>query len=107
MGMPKLALQKKKKAMKSAVLYGAITLAMYLAVFLNQNAVMTYFSKGGAYAVLPVFTAFIFSFAHGAFTGSVWSALGIEASKKVTRVELPATKPAKSVRPRPRLYMQA
>jgi hypothetical protein len=44
---------------------------------------------------------------HGAFTGNFWTALGIEASKKVTRVEQPATQPAKRVRPRPRLTLRA
>jgi uncharacterized RDD family membrane protein YckC len=107
MVMPKLALQKRKKAVKSTIVFGVLTAALYAAVFLNQGTVMTYFTKGGMYAALPVLTAFIFSFAHGAFTGSFWSAMGIEASKKVTRVELPATKPAKSVRPRPRLHLRA
>ncbi len=105
--MPKLARQKRKKAIKSAIFYGALTAALYLAVFLNEGIVMTYFTKGGVYAVLPLVTVFIVSFAHGAFTGSFWSALGIEASKKVTKVELPATKPAERVRPRPRLRLNA
>jgi len=48
------------------------------------------------------------SFIHGSFTGNFWTALGIEASKKVTsRVEQPATQPAKRVRPRPRLTLRA
>ncbi len=34
------------------------------------------------YALLSVFTAFIFSFAHGAFTGKFWTVLGIEGIKK-------------------------
>ena len=104
--MPKLALQKRRKALKRALAFGVVTAALYLAVFLNQGLVMTYFTKGGVYAALPVITAFIFSFAHGAFTGSFWSALGIEASKKVTKVELPATKPAEKVRPRPRARLR-
>ncbi|MGQ9688455.1 MAG: hypothetical protein ACUVXF_06660 [Desulfobaccales bacterium] len=105
--MSKLAQQRKRKALKSALFYGALTTALYLAVFLNDDVVMTYFTKGGIYAILPVFTAFAFSFAHGAFTGSFWSALGIEASKKATRVEMPATKPAERVRPHPRLRLSA
>lgn len=103
--MPKLARQKKRKALKAALVFGALSAALYLALFLNQGTVMTYYTKGGMYAALPVMTAFLFSFVHGAFTGSFWSALGIEASKKVTRVELPATKPAKRVRPRPRVHL--
>ena len=34
------------------------------------------------YALLPVLTAFIFSFLHGGFTGGFWTFLGIEALKK-------------------------
>lgn len=105
--MPKLAQQKRRKAVKGAVVFGLLTAAFYAAVFLNEDLVMKYFTKGGIYAFLPVTAAFVVSFLHGAFTGNFWSALGIEASKKVTRVEVPATKPAKRVRPRPRLHLRA
>jgi|UniRef100_A0A7C3V9S4 hypothetical protein len=105
--MPKIAQQKRRKALKNAVVFGLLTGAFYLAVFLNEDLVMKYFTKGGIYALLPVSAAFLVSFLHGTFTGNFWSALGIEASKKATRVELPATKPAKRVRPRPRLHLNA
>jgi hypothetical protein len=103
----KLAQQKRMKALKGTVIFGLATAALYAGIFLNTGAVMKYFTKGGIYALLPVGTAFLFSFVHGAFTGNFWSALGIEASKKVTRVEQPATQPAKRVRPRPRLTLRA
>jgi len=103
----KLAQQKRAKAAKSAVIFGLLTGAFYAAIFLNEGTVMKYFTMGGMYAFLPVSAAFLVSFIHGAFTGNFWSALGIEASKKVTRVELPATQPAKRVRPRPRLQLRA
>jgi hypothetical protein len=105
--VPKLAQQRRKKALKSTVVFGLLTGAFYAAIFLNEGTVMQYFTKGGMYALLPVTAAFMVSFLHGAFTGNFWSALGIEASKKVTRVELPATQPAKRVRPRPRLTLRA
>jgi hypothetical protein len=103
----KLAQQKRMKALKGAVIFGLVTAAFYAVVFLNSGLVMKYFTKGGVYALLPVSAAFLVSFIHGAFTSNFWSALGIEASKKVTRVELPATQPAKRVRPRPRLTLRA
>ncbi len=103
--MPKLALQKKRRALKATIGFGLLSAALYAAVFLNQGTVMTYFTKGGMYAALPVLTAFLFSFVHGAFTGSFWSAVGVEASKKTSRVEISATKPAKRVRPRPRIHL--
>ncbi len=105
--MSKTAQHKRMKALKGAVIFGLLTAAFYLAVFLNEGLVMKYFTKGGMYALLPVGTAFLISFIHGAFTGNFWSALGIEASKKVTRVELPAMQPAKRVRPRPRPTLRA
>jgi len=103
----KISQQKRAKAVKSAAIFGLLTAAFYAAIFLNEATVMKYFTKGGIYALLPVTAAFVVSFIHGAFTGNFWSALGIEASKKVTRVELPATQPAKRVRPRPRLTLRA
>ena len=105
--MPKHAQQKRMKALKTTVIFGLGTAALYAAVFLNSGLVMKYFTKGGMYGLLPVATVFLFSFVHGTFSGSFWSALGIEASKKVTRVEMPATQPAKRVRPRPRPTLRA
>ena len=105
--MSKLAQQKRAKAVKSAVIFGLITAAVYGGIFLNEGTVMKYFSKGGIYALLPVGAAFFVSFVHGTFTGNFWTALGIEASKKVTKVEQPTTQPAKRVRPRPRLTLRA
>ncbi len=105
--MSKLAQQKRAKAVKNAVIFGLITAAFYAAVFLNADTVMKYFTKGGMYALLPVSAAFLVSFIHGAFTGNFWTALGIEASKKVTKVEQPTVQPAKRVRPRPRLTLRA
>ena len=96
--MSKLSQQKRAKAVKSAAVFGLLTAAFYAAIFLNEGTVMKYFTKGGMYALLPVGAAFLVSFIHGAFAGNFWTALGIEASKKVTRVELPATQPAKRVR---------
>uniref|UniRef100_A0A7V6DR97 Uncharacterized protein n=1 Tax=Desulfobacca acetoxidans TaxID=60893 RepID=A0A7V6DR97_9BACT len=98
--MTKLAEKKRAKALKGVLVFGLLTAAFYLAVFLNSDMVMKYFTKGGFYALLPVSAAFLVSFIHGAFTSNFWSALGIEASKKITKVEQPVTKPAKRVRPR-------
>ncbi len=105
--MAKHAEQKRMKALKGTVIFGLITAAIYAAVFLNTGMVMKYFTKGGIYALLPVGLAFLVSFVHGAFTGNFWSAMGIEASKKVTKVEVHATQPAKRVRPRPRATLRA
>jgi membrane protease subunit (stomatin/prohibitin family) len=101
------AQQKRMKALKGTVIFGLVTAAVYAAIFLNSGQVMKYFTKGGIYALLPVGAAFLVSFIHGAFTSNFWTAMGIEASKKVTKVEVHATQPAKRVRPRTRPTLRA
>lgn len=71
--------ENKKKVIVKTAVYGAITAALYAGVFMNTDVVMEYFTKGGIYAALPIVTVFIFSFAHGGFTGNLWTMLGIEA----------------------------
>jgi hypothetical protein len=63
------------------LIFGTVTAALYAAVFTNSEIIMHYFTKGGIYALLPVATVFVFSYAHGSFTSYFWSALGIEGSK--------------------------
>lgn len=77
---------RRKTALKSTIFFGLLTAGLYTAVFSNAPLIMKYFTKGGLYAVLPVGTAFIFSFVHGAFTGSFWTACGIEPSKRITAI---------------------
>jgi hypothetical protein len=74
--------QQRNTEVKKTVGYGLITAALYGSVFWNADAVMSYFTKGGFYAALPVATVFIFSFAHGAFASNLWSLMGIKPMKK-------------------------
>ncbi|MEK6680637.1 MAG: hypothetical protein AABY79_01565 [Nitrospirota bacterium] len=73
--------EKKRPYGKTAVL-GVAAVALYSALLLNQEFINNYFGNGGIYAILPIITAFIFSFIHGTFTGNFWTMLGIEAKKK-------------------------
>ncbi|HYA86171.1 MAG TPA: hypothetical protein VEI57_03760 [Nitrospirota bacterium] len=77
----------KKKPVSAMIAMGIISAAMYAALLLNQDLVNNTFGKGGLYALLPIITAFVFSFFHGSFTGHFWSVLGIEASKKKREVK--------------------
>lgn len=70
----------RKSAGILAAVYGAVSLVFFGAVFGNSALVMSYFTRGGLYALLPVATVFIFSWAHGSFASNVWTALGINAS---------------------------
>jgi len=74
--------QQRNTEVKKTIGYGLITAALYGSVFWNADAVMSYFTKGGFYAALPVATVFLFSFAHGAFASNLWSLMGIKPMKK-------------------------
>ena len=76
-----MATTTKKNALVSAIMMGAISIGMYALLFVKQDLVNATFGKGGLYALLPIVTAFAFSFIHGSFTGNFWTALGIEAAK--------------------------
>lgn len=72
----------KKKPYGALLLMGVLSAALYIALLSRQDTILHYFGRGGLHALLPVGTAFVFSFVHGSFTGAFWTALGIEASKK-------------------------
>ncbi len=74
--------QQRNTEVKKTIGYGLITAALYGAVFWNADTVMSYFTKGGFYAALPVATVFVFSFAHGSFASNLWSLMGIKPMKK-------------------------
>ncbi|MFH0997013.1 MAG: hypothetical protein V1844_16185 [Pseudomonadota bacterium] len=98
--------QQRKTEVKKTIGYGLITAALYGAVFWNADAVMSYFTKGGFYAALPVATVFLFSFAHGAFASNLWSLMGIKPMKKETlqpSVGKTVTQ-TKKIQKRPRAY---
>ena len=76
-----MATTTRKKALVSAIVMGVLSIGMYALLFLKQDLVNSTFGKGGAYALLPIATAFLFSFVHGSFTGNFWTVLGIEAAK--------------------------
>lgn len=65
-----------------ALVLGGISLCAYLLLFHNERWVMEHFTRGGIYTLLPVLTAFFFSFVHGPFGNSLLSSLGLEAKRK-------------------------
>ena len=78
---------KKKKPYANMIIMGIISIALYGALLLNQDVINNTFGKGGIYAFFPILTAFVFSYFHGAFTGSFWTVLGVEAAKKKREVK--------------------
>ncbi len=74
--------QLRSNEIKKTIGFGLITAAIYGCVFWNADKVMSYFTKGGFYAALPVATVFLFSFVHGSFASNIWSLMGIKPMKK-------------------------
>lgn len=106
-GAPAMSTTSRKRHVKNCFTFGALTAGVYAAIFTNQELVMTYFTKGGLYALLPVAVVFAVSYAHGNFTSSFWSALGIEGSKSTATKHVDSRKDAtrrpevqKDLRPR-------
>jgi len=77
----------RKKPVAAMIVTGLISLALYAALLMKQDLLIDVFGRGGLYALLPIVTAFIFSYFHGQFTGHFWSVLGIEAAKKKMEVK--------------------
>jgi len=67
----------KGKIIKRALFWGAISVSMYVLVFLNQDAVTQHFTKGGAFALVVVLTALAFSLIHGSFANYLLDLSGI------------------------------
>jgi len=82
-----MAPSSKKKPVTAMIVLGVISLALYAALLRNQDVVNSVFGKGGMYALLPIATAFLFSFVHGTFTGHFWTVLGVEAARKKKEVK--------------------
>lgn len=62
---------------------GIVSGALYLLLYVYEREILAAFTRtDGWFPALPVLAAFVFSFAHGAFTGYFWEVLGIEARRK-------------------------
>jgi hypothetical protein len=77
----------KKKPVGKMLVMGLISLGLYTLLLTKQDLVNSTFAKGGWFALLPIITAFVFSFIHGSFTGDFWTVLGIEAAKKKKEIK--------------------
>ena len=52
--------------------------ALYFLLYFYEREIMAAFTRSdGWYPALPVVAAFVFSFAHGAFTSYFWEVLGV------------------------------
>jgi hypothetical protein len=69
------------KQVAKVMLLGALSLALYVTLFSYEETILSLTSQGRWSFIIPISIAFIFSFAHGAFTGEFWDVLGIKAKK--------------------------
>jgi peptidoglycan/LPS O-acetylase OafA/YrhL len=70
--------KRRVRALKRAFLWGIISLSIYLAVFLNQDTVTRYFTKGGVFAIVIIVTALAVSLIHGSFANYTIEISGIK-----------------------------
>jgi len=77
----------KKKPVAAMIVMGIVSLALYAILLVKQDMINETFAKGGLYALLPIITAFVFSYFHGGFTGHFWTVLGVEAARKKKEVK--------------------
>ena len=65
---------------------GALSALCYLLLYFYESEILANFTRtDGLYPMLPVAAAFVFSFAHGAFTGYFWEVVGIHARPRSQR----------------------
>lgn len=69
----------KKRPVTQMLVFGMISLTAYIVLFTQERWVTTNYTMGGWYTFLPIGTALLFSFVHGAFASSFLSVLGIQA----------------------------
>jgi hypothetical protein len=95
----------KGKPFGKLLLFGIGSTILYTLVLSYQGLITAYFTRGALYAVLPIASAFAFSYVHGHFTGYFWSVLGIEANKKSLRpsAEVVRRDRRERTQPQPRL----
>lgn len=62
------------------IVSGTASIGLYILLALYSREILAVSAyKESGYFLVPVVIAFIFSFAHGAFTGYFWEALGVKA----------------------------
>ena len=73
----------KSKPYPQLVASGIVSGALYLLLYFYEREILAAFTRtDGWFPALPVFAAFVFSFAHGAFAAYFWEVLGIKARRK-------------------------
>ncbi len=66
------------KPIAAMIITGLLSAVLYALIYLYEADILRTFTRSDElYWLLPVITAFVFSFVHGAFTGYFWEVLGV------------------------------
>lgn len=71
--------QPSQRVLVQTLVYGAISLALYVCLYLFADSILEMSKQGRWYFILPIAIAFVFSLVHGNFTGQFWDLFGIKA----------------------------
>lgn len=69
------------KQFAKMAIYGVVALTLYSLLYLFEDLILEFTSRGGWYFIGPVAIAFVISYIHGNFTSHFWDMLGIKAKK--------------------------
>jgi uncharacterized membrane protein HdeD (DUF308 family) len=73
--------QDNKRALYQALIFGTISIALYVALYLFADQILELSKQGRWYFIVPIAIAFLFSAVHGTFTGQFWDLLGVKAKQ--------------------------
>jgi hypothetical protein len=73
-----MAKQKRKTQFIKVLLWGSLVVALYAGLYVGETQLVQWTAPGKWTFIVPIVIAFLFSFAHGHFTGEFWDWLGIK-----------------------------
>ncbi len=71
--------QEHRRALKRTLVFGVVSVALYLLLYLGADLILEYSKQGGWFFIVPVSIAFLFSIMHGNFTSHFWDVFGVKA----------------------------
>jgi len=69
----------RKRAFIRTALFGAVSVGLYILLYLFSDEILAYSKQGHWFFVIPISIAFVFSIVHGNFTGQFWDLFGVKA----------------------------
>jgi uncharacterized membrane protein HdeD (DUF308 family) len=73
--------QKQRQTLFKTLLWGLLVIGLYTALYFSENILIRWTAQGEWTFFIPIIIAFVFSFAHGHFTGEFWELLGVKPKR--------------------------